>query len=166
MRKAIYKKILLDSVIIMAISLAAAFAVNALRGDGIPLRAPLLLHPQCRGGQGAKALKLSEALSFLEDKETLFADIRPRADFLSSHIKGAVSLPYSLLEPYAEEDLAPLRRIRRVIIYGLDGADGRAFAAAAELLEAGIRGACVLEGGLLEWRRAGGRTEGEGLAEK
>lgn len=166
MPKATYKKILLDCAVIAAISLSAAFAVNALRGDGIPLTAALFLHPQCGDGQGAPSLEVQEALSLSEDKETLFADIRPRSDFISSHIKGALSLPYSVLEPYPEEDLAPLRRIRRVIVYGLDGKDGKAFAAARELLEAGVKGVCLLEGGLIEWKRAGGRAEGEGIADK
>lgn len=82
-----------------------------------------------------------------------FLDLRKNTDFTAEHIAGAINIPFSDLEK-RQEELSP---IKKVIIYGKDENEARW--AAVTLFDLSFFNIYVLEGGLGEWKKTGGKTE-------
>ncbi len=136
---------------IVALASLLGLSVNALRSDGLRLTSLNFSSPQC-GEEipGTHSISARAALGLINDPDTVFVDVRPSSAFQEGHIEGSMSLPYSLLEPYGEKDLEPLRRKKR------DQYDEKAKAASSELLSSSVKGVVVLEGGFASWLEAGG----------
>ncbi len=161
MKRGLVTKAVFQMVGIVFAALFFAVLGNIVRKEGLPLATPLIMDARC-GSEAAtaNALSVQEALLDFKNANAVFLDIRPRDEFLRGHIKDAVNLVYSLLEPFPEESVAPLKKKDKVIVYSLDGLDEKANHAADELLEAGVKGAASLSGGFLAWVKAGGPYSG------
>jgi rhodanese-related sulfurtransferase len=93
--------------------------------------------------------------------EVAFVDARPSPAFERSHIEHARNLPYSFIDPIGEEAIRELKRYKAVIVY-CNRKDAQVSAImAGELSQEGVPGVTYLEGGFLEWVKAGGRYVGE-----
>lgn len=146
--------------IVIAASVLALLG-NTARKESLPLETSLTMDSRCGSGTyAARVIPVQDALIAVEKANAAFLDIRPRAEFLKGHIKGAVNLVYSVLEHFPEESLDSLKRMDKVFVYSLDGLDGKDIQAAAELLDAGVKGAVILSGGFLAWVKAGGIYSG------
>lgn len=77
-------------------------------------------------------------------------DVRDRAEYNTSHIRGAIPMPQSEL---IERALHTLETNRDVYIYG--DTDEETAAAAAELRKAGFNEVSEIRGGLAAWKAFG-----------
>ncbi|MBI4497624.1 MAG: hypothetical protein HY689_06995 [Chloroflexi bacterium] len=97
-------------------------------------------------------LNPDEARQFQQrDPKTLLVDIRSRATYDRSHIRGAISLPVAEVEAH----WGVARGRPHVVVYGEMAEDPDAAWAARVLARRGITGVVVLEGGYRAWEEAG-----------
>ena len=82
-------------------------------------------------------------------------DVRTPAEFESVHIPGSTNLPLDLLERHKEELATCLTE--PVVLICRSGA--RAEQARLALARVGVLDTAVLDGGMLQWERAGGAVE-------
>lgn len=94
-------------------------------------------------------VELDELLSRHADVRIL--DVRTPGEFESGHIPGAYNIPLGEL-PEALEELSDVSA--RLVVVCQSGS--RADAACSTLLDAGVEGAELLQGGMAGWRGAGG----------
>lgn len=93
--------------------------------------------------------------------KTLFVDARSETSFDRGHIEGALSLPYSFLDPVPADVVARLRKAGGIIVYCNTKHAERSRLMAGELSDAGLKGVSYLEGGFLEWVKARGPYTGQ-----
>lgn len=147
---------------VLLISVALAFAVNAIRKQSLPLVMPFPPEYQCPSlVQYGVPVKVEQALSMFARPDAAFVDARPQEDFEKGHIEGATNIPYSFIEPITKDTLFQLRRFRAVIVYCNTKDTEKSMLMAGELSKAGVDGAVYLEGGFLEWVQAGGKYQGQ-----
>lgn len=84
--------------------------------------------------------------------DALLVDVRDAEEYADEHIPGAILLPLSTLDARALPDAQG----RRIVLQCLTGK--RSATALTRLTEQGVNGLLHLEGGLLAWKKAGGRT--------
>jgi rhodanese-related sulfurtransferase len=115
--------------------------------------------PFDRPAAGARAVAIGDLPADLTG--WTIVDARFSRNFRRSHVPGALSIPYRVLEGPADGKLAPLRGISgvRILAYGSEArGEGKDL---AELLAAGgWPGASYLEGGFEAWEAAGRPIEG------
>jgi rhodanese-related sulfurtransferase len=104
---------------------------------------PLSFSPQSR------AYELKARLDWGEPALTII-DVRDRASFNKSHIRGAVSMPTSELVGRAQGSLSVDRDI-----YMYSDSDGETAIAAKRLRQAGFTKVSELRGGLAAWKAFG-----------
>ena len=150
------KRSLLQASAIILISGVLGIAVNAFRGDGIPLVErwqEKVLNEQLTGGLPAVSLK--QAREAYASGEALFVDARDSDFYEMGHIPGAVSLPVKDFDqtfPRLEEQLLAAAR---VITY-CDGANCEMSVELTEkLLFAGLEQVEIFTGGMQQWRAEG-----------
>jgi rhodanese-related sulfurtransferase len=157
-------KTCMRALIVLMFSTGLAFTVNALRSQGLPLVAPFPPEYQCPSLTPAgRPLKVAQALksNIPGQKDVVFVDARPRELFEIGHIKGAIDVPYSFIEPTPKEIIDRLKRFRTVIIYCNTKDSEESKLMAGELSQAGVERVFYLEGGFLEWVRQGGEYAGQ-----
>jgi rhodanese-related sulfurtransferase len=93
--------------------------------------------------------------------DAIFIDSRPREAFEKGHIERAWNIPYSLIDPIPDEAVQKLRSYRAVIIYCNTRGAEISTLMAGELSHEGLDGVAYLEGGFLEWVKAGGKYDGQ-----
>jgi rhodanese-related sulfurtransferase len=81
-----------------------------------------------------------------------FLDVRSKNDFAKEHIIGAVSIPLSELETRKNEVPA----VKKTIVYG--ATEDESFQAAVALFDLNFFNVWQMDGGLDEWKAAGGKT--------
>ncbi|OGR38002.1 MAG: hypothetical protein A2051_10585 [Desulfovibrionales bacterium GWA2_65_9] len=150
-------RIIGQSLGIVALSALFAFAVNAVRPDGLPLAqaaktssgaAPSAVPPAQASGE--IALK-DAALLFLSGR-AVFLDARSQYEFELGHIQGALSLP---TRNFASDfqDLKPLLSGKDAVIAYCDGEScPLSQALAKHLRDAGITNVYVLKNGWSLWQ--------------
>jgi len=94
-------------------------------------------------------------------RDAVFVDARPAQAFQRGHIEKAINLPYSFIDPMGEEAIRELKRYKAVIVYCNTGDSRVSMTMAGEIYQEGVSGATYLEGGFLEWVKAGGKYLGE-----
>jgi rhodanese-related sulfurtransferase len=146
---------------VIMISTALAFAVNALRP--LPLSLVMPFPPEYRCSitpQSGLPMRVELALTMFGRGDVVFVDSRPSQAFQIGHIEKARNIPYSFIDPVGEETVRELKRYKSVIIYCNRKDAQVSMSMAGELSEEGV-GATYLEGGFLEWVKAGGKYTGQ-----
>jgi rhodanese-related sulfurtransferase len=157
-------KTCIQALIVLMFSAGLAFAVNALRSQGLPLVMPFPPEYQCPSlAHAGRPLKVAQALksNIPGQEDTVFVDARPHELFEIGHIRGAINVPYSFIEPTPKEIISRLKRFRTIIIYCNTKDSEESELMAGELSQAGVEGVFYLEGGFLEWVREGGKYTGQ-----
>ena len=148
-------KILGQSLGLLALSALCAFAVNAVRPDGLPLAqaarsAPAPSAVQLAPAGGEIALK-DAAMLFLSGR-AVFLDARSQYEFELGHIQGAISLP---VRSFASDfqDIKPRLAGKDAVITYCDGPEcPLSHALARHLVEAGVKNVYVLMNGWTLWQ--------------
>ena len=148
-------KILGQSLGLLALSALCAFAVNAVRPDGLPLaqaarNAPAPSAVQFAPAGGEIALK-DAAMLFLSGR-AVFLDARSQYEFELGHIQGAISLP---VRSFASDfqDIKPRLAGKDAVIAYCDGPEcPLSHALAKHLVEAGVKNVYVLVNGWSLWQ--------------
>ncbi|GAB4288515.1 MAG: rhodanese-like domain-containing protein [Myxococcota bacterium] len=148
---------------------AAVIAIvgNYLRSDGIPFLMPFPPQYRCPSlVKPGEPIDVQRALDVFGREDIVFVDARKKASFERGHIRGALNIQYSFIEPIAKENLSYLKPFSTVIAYCNHRDEELSRLMAGELSAAGIAGAVYLKGGFLEWVKSGGSYEGVPPAEK
>jgi hydroxyacylglutathione hydrolase len=82
-----------------------------------------------------------------------FLDVRENNNFAKEHIVGAINIPFSELETRKNE----IPALKKIIVYGSNEIDG--FRAAAGLFDLNFFNIYQMDGGIEQWKVAGGNTE-------
>jgi rhodanese-related sulfurtransferase len=154
----------IHALIVLVFSVSLAFVVNALRSDGIPPVMPFPPEYQCPSFvESGQPLSVKQALNLraLNPSSVIFVDARPPELFDAGHIEGAVSIPYSFLDPVSSKNVQKLKRYGNVIIYCNNRDAEMSGLMAGELSRQGLEGVVYLEGGFLEWVKQGGPYAGQ-----
>lgn len=147
---------------LLAFSTLIAFAVNAVREESLPLVMPFPPEYQCPSRLSqAVGIGVEEALVRYKGEQALFVDARPKASFDKGRVEGALSVPYSLIDPVPADVLASLRKAGDIIVYCNSMQAERSRLMAGEISAAGLKAVSFLEGGFLEWVKAGGPYIGQ-----
>jgi rhodanese-related sulfurtransferase len=149
-------KILCQSLGILALSAVLAFAVNAMRPDGLPLAqaakatpvaAPSAVQLSPSGGE----IALKDAAMLFLSSRAVFLDARSQYEFEQGHIQGALSLPP---RNFASDfqDIKPLLAGKDAVITYCDGeACTLSHSLAKHLRDAGVKNVLVLKNGWSLW---------------
>lgn len=156
------KKIIGQIVVVFVFSAALALLVNGVRKGGIPLVTPFPPEYQCpsRMTEG-RSMPVNEALKQHGREGAAFVDARAKASYDTGHIQDAISLPYSFLDPVPPEAVDRLSKYRWIVVYCNSEGEERSRLMAGELSEAGLHEVSYLEGGFLDWIKAGGPYTGQ-----
>lgn len=96
-------------VIVLGASVAGLIA-NAAAPKGIPLITPPL-------PKAAKPIKFEDAALAFDEHKAIFVDARPKIEYDSGHIQGALLLPWEEREKYLPEIEKKVSKERPVIVY-------------------------------------------------
>ena len=107
------------------------------------------------------SVSVDDALAHAGGEDTLFVDVRERAEQSAGAIAGAVAAPRGFLE-FIADPASPmhdpaLSSGKRLIVYCASG--GRSALAAKTLQDMGYADVANLTGGFQAWSEAGGPTE-------
>lgn len=143
--------------IVLAVSLALALVVNAVRADGIQVRRPPtdVLVRQA----GITPVNLDTVRILLQDKRFLFLDARPANAYVRGRIPGAVNFPEEEFDARikAFKDTVGLDRL---LVTYCDGVECQASELLSkELQKAGYKYIHWFHGGWYEWTQAKERVE-------
>ncbi|MBU1229850.1 MAG: rhodanese-like domain-containing protein [Proteobacteria bacterium] len=143
---------------ILALSVALALVVNAVRPDGLPLlrtsplTAPRAAPDMAQPGQDAGEIALKDAALLFLSGRAAFLDARSQFEFELGHIQGAISLP---VRNFASEfqDVKPRLAGKDAVIAYCDGEQcPLSHALARHLREAGVKNVYVLKNGWSLWQ--------------
>lgn len=111
------------------------------------------------GGSDADSAKVKKITIDELKQETIanpetfqFLDLRTRDDFLKEHIVEALNIPLSELETRKNE-ISP---VKKIVVYGSNENEG--FQGAVVLFDLNFFNVYQMEGGIDEWKSAGGKT--------
>ncbi|MEK7943405.1 rhodanese-like domain-containing protein [Pigmentiphaga sp. YJ18] len=127
-------KFILDNILLIALALVSG---------------GLLLWQSLRGGQSGGAMSAAEATAAANQRQAVFVDVRPAADFSAGHIAQSRSVPLADLAQKA----AGLPKNKPLILVGSNGRD--AAKAVAQFKAQGFAEVSSLSGGLSGWVQAG-----------
>ena len=141
---------------LLALSVAAASAVNALRTNRLPLVGDWSPAGRITTTSGERMdISLFEAQKLFANDEAVFIDARPMEDYLQGHIRGARSLPRQELDLKFIDVTKDLDLETPVITY----CDGETCELSHDLAlflrDAGFQNTRVLVNGWSLWRLAG-----------
>ena len=163
---------LAKSVALTAAAVLIAVVTNAVRADGIPLvtEIPYEIFSACKDAE-AESAAVSDAAALKNADDTLFVDVRSKAQFDAERVAGAVNLPYSALFGASPEDVENVRKssdagkTKSVVVYGTFREQDSetlevdlAKSAAEQLVESGIANVRHIEGGLAAMKKLGINT--------
>jgi rhodanese-related sulfurtransferase len=154
-------RIILQIGAVVTFSMILGLMVNGIRLERLPLVMPFPPQYQCpsRIPEGL-AIGVGDALTRYKRKQILFVDARSREAFEKGRIEGAINLPYSFLDPVPAEAAARLSKSGNLVVYCNSNHAKRSKLMAGELSDSGLEGVSYLEGGFLEWVKAGGCIHG------
>lgn len=151
------KRHLLRAATVLAASLAIALALNALRGDGVPVIRPSKEVLALKAG--ITPIDLDTAKFLAQDPKILFVDARPRNVWKRGHIPGAVSFPEEVSDSLLQGFKDSVALDRPMVVY-CDGEECRASdLLSKKLSQAGYKYVYLFFGGWIQWREAGERIE-------
>jgi rhodanese-related sulfurtransferase len=105
-------------------------------------------------------ISVDDALALADSDDTVFVDVRERAEHDASAIVGSEAAPRGFLE-FAADPASPMHNAalssgKRLVIYCASG--GRSTLAAKTLQDMGVPNVVNLAGGFQAWSEAGGPT--------
>jgi len=146
---------------VLVFSAATALMFNEVRRDRLPLVMPFPPEYRCSSPAGtASPLQVSSAMAAYGSRGTIFVDARSSEEFAMGHIEKAVHMPYLFVEPVPEASIAFLRKHEKVIVYCNTKDAEVSSLMAGEISHAGVKDVWYIEGGFLEWVKAGGKYTG------
>ena len=156
-----FPRALRQSMLLLGIAVVLALAVNALRGDGIPLvadrssAARLAVSADNNGG-----VSLEEAMQFYQKGGAIFVDARSPEQYMEGHIAGALNVPWQETDDPIGPVLEKVTDPRTVIITYCDGEACTLGEELAEMLrEVDYENVRVLINGWTLWCTRGYPTE-------
>jgi rhodanese-related sulfurtransferase len=158
--KPFVRSALFQGAAILAIAAAAAFAINAVQPNGIPLiPAPDVEHAVALESGRRIDIPLEAARQAWEAGEVQFLDARPAFQYAEGHLPGAFSLPWQAFDQHADRVLPELREDALLITY-CDGVHCSLSKDLAQvLMDFGFPQVRVLVNGWTVWRESGLPTE-------
>ena len=107
------------------------------------------------------SISVDEALELAGGEDTVFVDVRERAEHSAGAITGAVAAPRGFLE-FIADPASPMHNPalsagKRLVVYCASG--GRSALATKTLQDMGYAEVANLTGGFQAWTEAGGPTE-------
>ena len=107
------------------------------------------------------SISVDEALELAGGEDTVFVDVRERAEHSAGAITGAVAAPRGFLE-FIADPASPMHNPalsagKRLVVYCASG--GRSALATKTLQDMGYAEVANLTGGFQAWSEAGGPTE-------
>jgi rhodanese-related sulfurtransferase len=155
-------KIITQVFAVLVFSGIVAFVTNAARDDRLPLVMPFPPSYQCPSYEKpGLPVALRMALNLYGRPGTVFIDARKGGPFEQGHIEGAISIPYSFVEPISKESLDGLRGFISIVVYCNRKDSETSKLMAGEIAQTGFKGVVYLEQGFLGWVKAGGRYTGK-----
>jgi len=126
--------------------------ISGWRDLGYPL-----ISSGASGGNSSKVKRISiagiEKESEMNPDAIQFLDVRSKSDFSREHIIRAVNIPLAEIETRKKE----IPVAKKIIIYGGNEAEG--YQAASILFDLNLFSVYQMEGGIEEWKSAGGKIE-------
>ena len=143
------RPILPEVAVLVLLAVVPALLINLIRPHGLPL---FQNWTETRVARNVTALDMVQALALHADGDVLFLDSRSFAEYASTHIPGAASLPLDSVRDSGEPLL--------VIAYCGNEQCAKAETLAATLAKRGVRFVFLPEG-ISGWLSAGGPLEGK-----
>ena len=126
--------------------------ISGWRDLGYPL-----ISSGASGGNSSKVKRISiagiEKESEMNPDAIQFLDVRSKSDFSREHIIRAVNIPLAEIETRKKE----IPVAKKIIIYGGNETEG--YQAASILFDLNLFSVYQMEGGIEEWKSAGGKIE-------
>lgn len=158
-------RLLYTAAIIVAVSAAFAFTVNALRGSRLPLIRPSTVPPE-EGGNDPWAVGLAKARQ-LYDQGVLFIDSRTPEEYGEGHILGARLLYYDHADAEWETVLQGVDDMETPLVVYCSGEGCNSSQIVADLLrKVGYNRVYLFHAGWPAWSAAGYPIEGKRLEVK
>jgi rhodanese-related sulfurtransferase len=100
-------------------------------------------------------LSMAEALAKYNDPDVIFVDAREPEDYEAGHIKGAVLLPFDLLDDYWEEAVAQLPKDKEIVTYCSGAECELSLFLARYMRDQGYEKISIFFGGWVQWQEEG-----------
>ena len=138
-----------DFVLIIGVSLVIALLFNHSNPNGISL------YQKSPDRKAIPGISAAQAMDDIKNGNTLVVDAGPEGTFQRNHIRGAVSVPFSLSDILFEATFGGDEKGKKVIVYGGTFSKPYDRLLADKLLHKGLMDVKVLNGGAAAWERAG-----------
>ena len=156
-----YNNHIVQSSILVALSIVVALASNTIRSKSIPLLAKEIEQATATDMVSNEpfllTISLEQALDFYE-KDVLFLDARDDGYYAQGHIKGAIKNIFFMELIFNIESIQP--KTDPLVVYCGDPGCGDSEDLAYDLQDSGFTKLYVFKGGWLEWSAAGYPSEG------
>ena len=161
-------KWLLQIIIILALSTAAAMALNFVRGGGVALvgnwpsgisgsNGPV--EPPSSEAGDPPFITIEDAATKFQSSDIIFIDSRSPEDFAYGHIRGAVSIPFDYIDEHWEAVIASLDPGRTYVVYCSGTECETSLFLGRYLSDLGFEHLFIFFGGWQEWKDNGLPTE-------
>jgi rhodanese-related sulfurtransferase len=151
------KRVLVQLLILIAVSVAAAAVANTVHPVGLPWVFNLT---QITRDPQTSPVDLAEAKRLFDDGGAVFMDSRPVSEFDAGHIRGAESVPVEEFDDHLDDVLARFSPDRPLVVYCSGEECMSSVHLAEKLVEYGYLDIRVFFGGWPEWKAAGYPTGG------
>ena len=155
-----YNNHIVQSSILVALSIVVALASNTIRSKSIPLLAKEIEQATATDIVSDEpfllTISLEQALDFYE-KDVLFLDARDDGYYAQGHIKGAIKNIFFMELIFNIESIQP--KTDPLVVYCGDPGCGDSEELAYDLQDSGFTKLYVFKGGWLEWSAAGYPSE-------
>lgn len=154
------KRSLRQALALVVIAGLIAFAVNALRPEGISLVGDWSPESRVLDDTGKSlVIPLEQARKMFEHDRALFIDARPRNEYAQGHIQGALSLPWQELDHYLPEIAEHLETDKIIVAYCDGETCDLSHLLALFFKDMGFEDVRVLVNGWSIWQEAGLPTQ-------
>jgi rhodanese-related sulfurtransferase len=149
-----------EVLLLLIISIMAAWLVNAVRPDPVPWWADFKERKvEETRVKGFAVLGPAEARAVHASGGRLFVDARDRSEYAAGRIPGAVNVPAEALITGLDEALAGIPKDKPVLVYCSDVTCSKARDLAEGMRQAGFTAVAVMPEGMDGWRAVGGMVE-------
>ncbi|GEM_PF-1224685 len=155
--KRFFRSVLVESILIAAISLGVAMAANAVRRDGLPLARSYQPRDELteQAFTRVSRVDLETLKALIQAEMVVVLDIRDKKSFRSGHIPGAKNLPLDREESAIVSLLEESEAGRTIVICCSDPACLDAASLAARLLQREAYDLMIFPGGIKAWKADG-----------
>jgi rhodanese-related sulfurtransferase len=151
-----------QALFITLISIALSFSLNSFSGDRIPFignwpsisGSDSILRPPSAGKGDPPFISLDEAAAKFQSKNVVFIDSRDPADYDIGRIKGAINLPFDLLEEFWPKVVGGFDKEKEYVIYCSGDECELSLFLGREMKSQGYPKIFIFFGGWREWERA------------